>query len=142
MSNLEKIAWLFAKKNRFNITPIDNGFQAVKGRVILNYIGGGNHQSLYCSKSLIPGGQTDESSISVEIPKSSSERRLFTNIRFGCLRDYLTQLRGAKKPVLKELTARLEYELGSNDDALYNVEEKFTDFGLFDVYHLLERFYP
>src|SRR3989344_3851883 len=113
--SLEKAVHLFAKLNKYSIVETDTGFEGKKGRVSLEYLGDCKDDIFIGSRSFALDG-VDESTVTVLT--SPADRKLFVNVRYGCLRDYIHQLHGAKKPVAVNLRERYQLRLEEVRDPL------------------------
>ena len=85
---------------------------------------------------------TGVSESSVYVSFSSSKKELLVSVRYGCLRDYISQLSSSDKPLLIDLREKLERQLKKKHLPADWIEETYTDFLRFNIYHLLNKFYP
>lgn len=138
--SIEKIVKLFAQKRNFAIQETDNGFE-IKGsnREWLFYEEEKGVEMLMCGRAFALSG-IDESMIYVA--SSPKEQELIVHVRFGCLRDYISQLSNSYNSVLVDLRQRYQSRLNDDDHAGKWAQETFSRFNQASVYRLLTHFYP
>lgn len=138
--SLEKVVRIFARKRRFILQDTNNGFEIKgKNREWLFYEQENGVEMLLYGKSFaLPG--IDESM--VYMISSAKEQELIVHVRYGCLRDYINQLRTSNNTVLVDLRQRFESRLNTNDQADKWAQETFSKFNQVVIYNLLKCFYP
>ncbi len=138
--SIEKIIRFFCAKKGYTLEANSAGFDGKKGEreeVFFDSING-KEQVLFCKSVALT--TVSESSVyaAVDFPK----KELMISVRYGCLRDYIHQLSASDKPLLVNLRKKLEAELEKQHLPMDWIEYTYTDFLKFDVYHLLNTFYP
>ena len=138
--SLEHVVRIFAKKRGFSLKETKTGLELKdKNREWLFYEEENGVELLLCGKAFALTG-IDESMIYVT--SSAKEQELVVHVRYGCLRDYINQLRTSGSPILIDLRQRLQSRLDSDDHAGKWAQEAFSKFNQVAVYNLLRHFYP
>lgn len=137
--SLETTVRNFVKKKGIDVQETKDGFEKLEGSRLWMFFERENNKAHYMCRKTFPIPNIEESGLYVF--DSPTEREMIVSVRFGCLRDYISQLSGASKPLLNELRERFELHLDDREKADRWIEEKFSTFTYADVYQLLYRFY-
>ena len=138
--SIEKIVRFFSSQKGYVLEENPSGFDGKRGEREEFFFDSvnGQEQALFLRSFAL----TTMSESSVYVAFSSSQKEMLVSVRYGCLRDYIHQLSSSQKPLLLDLREKLRLQLQQRHLSEDWIEEKYKDFSKFDVYHLLNKFYP
>ncbi len=138
--SIEMIIRAFSAQKGYTLAEKHSGFEGKRGKREEFFFDSLNdlEQVLFLKSFALTG--VSESSVYVIF--SSSKKELLVSVRYGCLRDYISQLSSSDKPLLVDLRKKLEIKLKQKHLPADWIEETYTEFLRFNIYHLLNRFYP
>lgn len=138
--SIEMIVRAFSYQKGYTIEEKHSGFDGKRGKREEFFFDSVNDlEQVLFLKSFASMGVSESS---VYVSFSSSKKELLVSVRYGCLRDYISQLSSSDKPLLIDLRKRLELQLKQKHLPADWIEETYTDFLRFNIYHLLNKFYP
>lgn len=138
--SIEKIVKAFSLKKGYVIDKNSSGFDAKRGeREELSFDSANGRELFFGMKSF---SSTDIAESCVYVDFTPKARELLVSVRYGCLRDYLHQLSSSDTPLLIDLQKKLETQLERQHLPMDWIEHSYTDFFRFDIYHILNAFYP
>ena len=138
--SIEMIVRAFSYQKGYTLKEKHSGFEGKRGkREEFFFDSVKDLEQVLFLKSL---GLTGVSESSVYVSFSSSKKELLVSVRYGCLLDYISQLSSSDKPLLIDLREKLELQLNQKHLPADWIEETYTDFLRFNIYHLLNKFYP
>ncbi len=130
----------FSSQKGYAIEEKHSGFEGKRGKREELFFDSVNGVEQTLFTKLFALTSVIESSIFVNV--SSSHRKLLVSVRYGCLRDYISQLSSSDQPLLIDLRKKFELKLKQKHLPADWIEETYTEFLRFNVYHLLDKFYP